>query len=266
MNKAILRAGLASALAICITHSWASCTSALSSYDSYVISANAVGAGAVVAENPHCFGGGQATSGPSIRSTAFFQAFAISNALDLRNTGDGPVLASGPEQRGMSAGSTAGRWNVWSNLGTNNTRQSYNTQTFVLVGVKNRMDVTNTVIGADYGLSSSSVLGVSGAFDDGSGAGTNTVGGAASNQTRGYMIAPYFGMQLSKAWSVDVSAGLGRGELETPTTDSNAGRRTVSTDSGPCSPTSEAPTTRWWAATWPPTSCTSPGPSGPRRS
>lgn len=228
MRKTIFRAGVAAGISLASVPVWASCTSILSSYSSYVSSSNVSGAQSIVSEYPHCFGGSQSTAAMIIRSTSFFLAAAIFEAYLHRLTGVGP-FRGGPraslDSTGMAAGATAGKWNFWGNVGINDTRQSYSTVT-AGIRAKNRMDVDTVVLGADYGLSPNSVLGISGAFDDGDGSGTNTGVGVTPTPTesRGYMLAPYFSMQLSPHWAFDLSAGAGRGELDTPTTNASASR------------------------------------------
>jgi len=227
--KNIYRAGLVAGLVSASGYAWATpCEYALSSYASYVSSGYSESAAEIVSNHPECFGGSPGSSLMSINSTSFVLAFAIGNALALRQSVDGPtstarVASAGV--KGMAAGGAASKWNAWGNLNNNDTRQSYTAANGFKS--KNNADIMTTVLGVDYGLSPTMALGVSAAFDDGDGSGRNYGPGGTKNTTdsSGYVIAPYFGMQLSKALSFDVSAGMGRGKIDTSTnTDSRADR------------------------------------------
>ncbi len=224
--KFLHRAGLAAGLTMTFGSAWATpCDSALSSYAFYVSSGMSSNAAAIVSNHPECFGGSPGSSVMSINSTSFLLAFAIGNALALRQSVGGPAPTASAGARGMAAGGAAGKWNAWGNLNNNDTRQSYTAANGFTS--KNSADIMTTVVGVDYGLSSTMALGVSAAFDDGDGSGKNYGPGGTTNTTdsSGYVVAPYFGMQLSKALSFDVSAGMGRGKLDTSTnTDSRADR------------------------------------------
>jgi len=224
MKRTILRAGLAAGLTAASAGAWATpCNSVISSYEFYYLSGLYANAAGEVSKHPECFGGSPASSGVSINNTSFLLFFAITHAMLMRQA-DGPAAVSGLGLKGMAAGAGAGKWNVWGNLTNNNTRHSYTNA--IGATTKNNADVTTVVFGADYGLSASTVLGISGAFDDGDGSGRNMAAVAGNNlTTNGYVIAPYLSMQLSKTLSFDASAGLGRGELHTSAnTSSNASR------------------------------------------
>ncbi len=224
--KTIYRAGLVAGFVSASGYVWATpCESALSSYASYVSSGDTSYAAEIVSNHPECFGGSPGSSLMSINSTSLFLAFAIGNALALRQSADGPAPRAGAAVKGMAAGAAAGKWNAWANLNNNNTHQSYTAANGFKS--KNNADIMTTVLGVDYGLSPTMALGVSAAFDDGDGSGRNYGPGGTTNTTdsSGYVIAPYFGMQLNKALSFDVSAGMGRGKIDTSTnTDARADR------------------------------------------
>ena len=225
MKKTIFRAGLAAGLATAAGGAWATpCESVVSSYEGYYLLNQYANAAYVVSNHPECFGGSPASSGISINSTSFLLFFAVTNALFMRQVADGPAPVNSTGLKGMAAGNGAGKWNVWGNLTNTDTRQDYTAANGFKT--KNYADVTTIVAGADYGLSQSTVLGVSGAFDDGDGHGRNlSVAGGNSIATKGYVIAPYLGMQLSRNLSFDASAGLGRGEMHTSAnTSANASR------------------------------------------
>lgn len=227
MKKTLLRAGLAAGLTAASAGAWATpCSSVISAFESYYLLGQSANAAGEVSKHPECFGGSPASSGVSLNNTSFLLFFAITNALFMRQAIDGPAPVSSTGLKGMAGGGVggAGKWNAWGNLTNNNTRQGYTNA--IGFTTHNKSNVTTVVIGADYGLTSSTVVGVSGAFDDGNGSGRN-FGAAAGNTiaTNGYVIAPYLGMQLSRTLSFDASAGLGRGELDTSAnTSANASR------------------------------------------
>lgn len=224
--KFLHRAGLAAGLAMTVGSAWATpCDSALSNYAFYVSSSMPSNAAAIVSNHPECFGGSPGSSVMNINATSFLLAYAIGNALALRQAIGGPLIVGSADVKGMAAGGGAGKWNVWGNLNNNDTRQSYTAANGFKS--KNNADIMTIVVGADYALSSTMAFGVSGAFDDGDGSGRNYGPGGTRNTTdsSGYVIAPYFGMQLSKTLSFDASAGMGRGRIDTSTnTDSRADR------------------------------------------
>lgn len=215
MKKTILRAGLAAGLTAASGGAMATpCSSAISSYEFYYLSALYSYASNVVLNHPECFGGSANTSGVRIKGSSFLLFFAITNTLLMRMALDGPTQMMSLDQKGMAAGGTAGKWNFWSNLNNNGTRQSYMGSNGFRT--KNNADITTATIGADYGLTPSTVLGISAAFDDGFGDGHNYSAPAGNTiATKGYVIAPYLGMQLTKTLSFDASVGVGRGDMET---------------------------------------------------
>jgi hypothetical protein len=164
-----------------------------------------------VAGHPQCFPGGSAASQAQVSSSSFQQAGLIFSALSARRSGTPPApgaLGSAPVQ-GMAAGGTS-PWNVWGNVSLNDTEQTYRVGANL---IRNEMFVTNTVIGVDYTLAPGLVLGISGAYDRGdSGALFNTVA-RVSSASKGFSIAPYLGYQLTKELALDVSAGMGAGQV-----------------------------------------------------
>lgn len=226
MNKTILRAGLAAGLTAAAGGAWATpCDSVLSSYEFYVSTGDSSNAAWVVSNHPECFGGSSATSGASINSTSFAQALAISNALAQRQPAAGPLVTGSTGLKGMAAGNGLGKWNVWGNMNNNDTRQSYTAANGFKS--KNNTEILTGVIGVDYGLTPTVALGVSGAFDDGSGTGRNFGPGGSLNTTdsNGYVVAPYVGWQINRDLSLDASAGLGHGRIDTSSnTESSASR------------------------------------------
>ncbi len=170
--------------------------------------ATAPSATGVLSTDPECFGGGATTMQASISGTSFQHIAAISNGLSKRWASDepGPRARLGTSTRGMAAGGIPKDWNTWGNVGLNDTRHSYLATSNSVT--RNEWEIRNTVFGADYALSRTLVVGVSGAIDFGDGTGLNNV-----IDTKGYALAPYIGMQLSKELVLDASLGLGKGRM-----------------------------------------------------
>lgn len=231
MNGTQRRILCAAVLAAFGSAALANCDSIVQSdYASAVSTGNAVYAAEILTSSPECFGGGATTARVQISGTMFQQASAISSAIAGRQLIDGPaspVAAAG--LRGAAAGAKAGQWNVWGNLSENDSRQRYAANTgYSGPGfAKNHMDVVNTVFGADYAFTQTLVAGVSLGLDRGDGRGGHTNGAFAVNQidSKGYVIAPYLGWQISRTLSLDASIGLGRGGVDTFTTNSTDSSR-----------------------------------------
>lgn len=189
------------------------CDSALSNYESAVSSNNASTARDILGSHPECFGGSTTTSRTQISGTSFEQVDAISKALLSRRAGDAPGPRADAGIKGMAAGGAGKAWNVWGSVVNNDTRQSYTAPNAFTTS--NKSDILTTVIGGDYMLSPTMVVGVSGAFDRGDGSGFNTNPGNTVNKisSNGYSIAPYLGVQLNREFSFDASAGFGRGKI-----------------------------------------------------
>lgn len=198
--------------AICLATplgAWANCSGAYSSYLSGGIFAQQA-----LSNHPECFGGGATTSLAMTSATAAQQAAAISDALALRRTTVGaPSLAVNLQQRGLAAGEVTSPWNLWGSAALEDTQQNYGN----LSGnrTKNDFDIQNYIVAADYGLAPDLLVGLSVALDDGEFSGLNTAPGEERNDltSRGYMIAPYLGWQLSDELALDASLGFGQGEL-----------------------------------------------------
>ena len=209
------RAGLLAALLLPVSLAYASpCDSILSSYNLAVSSSNASFASILMENNPECFGASSTRAQVQINGTSFAQMSSISNVLQRRWDSDNPGPTAGLTFKGISAGNAGKKWNVWSNLDSTDTRQSARIGTTATFN-KAESTVRNFVGGVDYSLSSNMVAGVSATYDVGN-TGANTTGaGSIKNDinTRGYSVAPYFGMQISKTVSFDVSLGVGRGKF-----------------------------------------------------
>lgn len=203
----------AALLAVSGAASATSCDVALSIYQSAVQANDTVLANFYLSNHSECFGGSSSTSQMQINSTSFQQATAISGALASRFMGSAPNQQASLTTKSMAAGGQS-PWNAWGNLANNDTRQSYQTVTPGNIA-KNDSDILTTVLGADYALSPVMSVGVSAAFDRGDGAGSNSGSATGPNNitSKGYTIAPYFGMQINKELALDASIGLGRGEI-----------------------------------------------------
>lgn len=165
---------------------------------------------------PQCFAvSGTSSTSAQIAATSVQQITTISSAVSGRMLAMG---FGGPKQKTASLGETTGLaaagnvkpYNAWGNLGQADT--SYSGDSNSGNGDKFTSSVTNTVLGLDYGLSSSTIVGLSVAFDRGSGSqGVNSVG----MSTSGTMYAPYVGWQVSKTLALDASIGFGDGKFTT---------------------------------------------------
>ncbi|MCC6656832.1 MAG: autotransporter outer membrane beta-barrel domain-containing protein [Rhodocyclaceae bacterium] len=231
MKRHLLRGGVAVAVTTLSSAAWATpCDSALSSYESYVSSNLPFNAAQIVSNHPECFAGSPSRSLISFSTTSLLVFYKSLTILAMRRmfalrSSNAPFMSGDSGQTGMAAGGSGGKWNFWSNLTRNDTSQTYLAANGFRA--KNEADVTTVVLGGDYALSKDLTFGVSAAYDDGAGGGSNRSPGSTPNgiQTDGYLISPYLGWQFGKHWSLDASAGFGRGRLETTTnTDSKANR------------------------------------------
>jgi hypothetical protein len=141
---------------------------------------------------------------------------AASSARMLSMLESGPTgMANSGQKAGMAAGGAAQAFNVWGNVG--NTDSRYDRAGLPLQ--KSSGDVLNTVVGGDYKLGSNMVVGVSAAFDRGNG-----MLSANDIDTKGYTIAPYFGLMLSPNLAIDASLGFGKGDFSSAGTTADADR------------------------------------------
>ncbi|MFZ4538727.1 autotransporter domain-containing protein [Propionivibrio sp.] len=203
--------GVASAQTSPSSPSTSTCASPLSSYAYYVGIGDIAQAQYIVSNHPQCFGG-SVTSQATINASTIAQSSAISNSLSNRLlSSSGPTQVASNGVTGMAAGAQLDKWNVWGNLTFNNTKVDYTNAGNGIT--KNSNDIVTPIIGADYAISSTMVIGISAAFDDGDGTGRTNNNASNSISTSGYLIAPYFGMQLSKELALDASVGFGNGKL-----------------------------------------------------
>lgn len=191
------------------------CGQALQSYNSLIQSGSISSAEEIAENHSECFPGGPVASNTEIAATAGIQAFANSNAVTgrlLSPAGSPTAMASnGYQAKGLAAGGMPAPWNVWGNVDQMNTDFSYTAPN--LAKQRGDNDVLTSVIGVDYAISPTMVLGVSAAFDNGDGSARNGANAKNKTDTDGYMIAPYIGVLLDKNWALDASVGFGEGDF-----------------------------------------------------
>ena len=191
------------------------CDDVLSSYSFYSQHGLASHAQDITESNSECFPGGAVASNTAIAATAGMQSGANSKAVTgrLLSTEGSPIAiaGSGMQTTGLAAGGAPARWNVWGNI--DQTDSSFSYTTAALTRQRGENDILTSVIGLDYSLSPTMVVGVSAAFDNGDGWGRNGAAVKNHTDTDGYMIAPYIGLQLGKNWAVDASAGFGESDF-----------------------------------------------------
>jgi hypothetical protein len=192
-----------------------SCEYVLDEYSYYTQFGYSEYADEIVQNHPECFPGGGATSNTQITATAGILSGATSKAVTgrlLSPEGSPTAIASnGLPTSGLAAGATPARWNAWANVDQTESNFSYTTPT--LAKQRGENDILTSVIGVDYSISPTMVVGVSAAFDNGDGWGRNNAGARNNTDTDGYTIAPYIGLQLGKNWALDASAGFGEADF-----------------------------------------------------
>lgn len=189
-----------------------SCASSLSSYEFYAGNGFLAQAQDIVANHPQCFGG-SVTSQATTNGTMIAQSLAISNTLFNRLIAAGaPAQLASTGVSGMAAGAQLDKWNVWGNLTFNNTKVDYRNPANTIT--KSSNDIVTPIVGADYAISPTLVVGVSAAYDDGSGSGSTGRNLANDMNSSGYLITPYVGIQLSKELAADASVGFGSGRMD----------------------------------------------------
>ena len=184
--------------------------------------------------HPECFGSSSSTaaSTQTIYSTSGHQFQAISNAFGARLANrPAPVkTVSSGQFSGLAAGDTAAKWNVWGSVNADNNkydRGGYRDSVGTLRNNTYNINVSNVVLGADYLFSADKVAGLSLSMDRSSGTGESFNAGVSqgisTQSSKGYLLAPYFGWQISDDWAMDASIGIGKA-------DSNTDNITGSTD------------------------------------
>lgn len=141
-----------------------------------------------------------------LQATVAQQVTSISAAVSTRML-SGVVGPQSSKQAastsGMAAGGAANQWNAWSSLSKNDSSYSP-----AEGGKRREMSINNVVVGADYQLQPSMLLGVSVAIDRGDG---SVTAAATGTSTSGYSLAPYLGLQLGANTALDLAVGLGKG-------------------------------------------------------
>jgi hypothetical protein len=188
------------------------CTSPLSQYNSYISSGQTALAQGIVSNHPQCFGG-SGSSQATINATTVAQTTAISSTLSNRLlSSGGPTTVASTSVYGMAAGASIDKWNVWGNVTDNRNKLNYISQGGTNTQYKN--DIMTSIVGADYSISPTMVFGLSGSFDNGNGSSiSGTTAAVDSSSSSGYLLAPYFGMQLTKNLALDTSVGFGSGKM-----------------------------------------------------
>ena len=187
------------------------CASTLSTYNSYLSVGDIAGAQHFVSKHPQCFGG-TVSSQAMINATTVALSGAISGSVSNRMlSAGGPDTLASIGTSGMAAGAPVDKWNVWGNLSGNNTKVSYSNDDGTTT--KSNNEILTTMVGVDYALSPTMVLGLSGAFDNGNGSGQTAANAAQGISSSGYLLAPYLAMQLSKDLVLDASVGIGNGTM-----------------------------------------------------
>lgn len=198
------------------------CSSAITSYNACTTASCQQ---SYLASYPECFAtSSSSTTSAQISATSVQQITTISNAvsgrlLALGFSGPPKKTAAASTTTGLAAGGSASAYNVWGSL--SEARNSYAGNNTVGNVDKASSTVTNSVLGFDYGFAPNMVVGLSAAFDRG----TGSVGAAAvSSGTHGTTYAPYFGWQFAKDLALDVSAGWGDGKYASGVTTANTTR------------------------------------------
>lgn len=174
--------------------------------------------------HPECFGSTSSTAGASqtISGTSLQQMLTVSNAASNRFTAfqppRGALTDSG--RSGLAAGGATDKWNVWASYSDDTTKYDGGVVTVAQTNkFKSDVTVNNLVLGGDYLLMPTLVLGASVAFDRGNGssqsavAATGVINNQTSTTTTGYTLAPYLAWSINKDLSLDGSIGWGDSDL-----------------------------------------------------
>ncbi|OGQ48122.1 MAG: hypothetical protein A3H42_03360 [Deltaproteobacteria bacterium RIFCSPLOWO2_02_FULL_46_8] len=176
--------------------------------------------------HPECFG---TTTNISPAMSVISKLIGARPAAGQSGSGSKKVADSG-QHIGMAAGNSAAQWNFWGSVSSD--KNKYDRGGFIANATPRNntrsIDITNAVIGGDYQLNSTAVLGLSAAFDHSSGTGesfnTGASVGIANINSNGYTVAPYVGWQINQNLSLDASLGFGRAKSDTDGTTGKADR------------------------------------------
>ncbi|MCX7897828.1 MAG: autotransporter outer membrane beta-barrel domain-containing protein, partial [Rhodocyclaceae bacterium] len=148
----------------------------------------------------------------SISQTSFVQMNAITNALTARFLALPPAFLASSGV-GLAAATPGKRWNAWGNVTGNTTEQDFMRPAPAASKINIDSDAVTTTVGVDTMLSPTMAVGLSASFDRATGS-SHANGALQNNLTnKGYALAPYLGVSLSKQWALDASLGWGQGEL-----------------------------------------------------
>lgn len=190
---------------------------------------------------PSCFG----ATGTSPQMAIVASSFTLLSAIS-QNTGSRLLASSQPtgvaaSGTGLAAGSAAGAWNGWASYAGDSA--GYRVSNVVdanAIGtpggvagspfnIDNLSKTDNLIVGGDFRIAPSMVVGLSAAFDRSTGY-VNPDARAAANKTNtsgnGQSLAAYVGWQLDKSWAIDATIGGGTGVTKSsPTTSADSTRR-----------------------------------------
>jgi len=152
-------------------------------------------------------GGSSGITATQQQGTVIAPLLAISDAaaMSLRQAGGfGPTRLSSRPETGLAGAAQGSRWGLWAALAQ--TGVDYRFAPLASEG-----DINSYILGGDYRLTDTLVLGISVAVDD-TRIDTRYNGGRLTG--RGYNIAPYLGWQITEAWSLDATIGIGRADVD----------------------------------------------------
>jgi len=166
--------------------------------------------------HPECLSGtGGNISQDVIVGSTFYQTQTVSHIINNRfNTWGKTDQLTSNGMTGLSAGASTAKWSTWANFNSN-------TQRYTAYGPRtsqSESETGNLVLGADYLIHPKFVLGISLALDQTeakSYPNATQVGLGITLplniETRGFNVAPYLGWQITPEWTLDASAGFGKG-------------------------------------------------------
>lgn len=202
------------------------CQSATQSYAN--VGCNASCKASILANHPECFGSSSntAAAAQAVQATSLEQMLVISSNVGSRATVSAPpgVVADSGTRKGLAAGNPSGKWNAWASIAESDLkydRGAFRLSADAAADVReNRFNtrIQNLVLGGDYQWAPNLALGLSAAFDSGSGSAvSNKVAGAGAAvdpakavSTSGYSYAPYLGWQINRDWALDATVGWGK--------------------------------------------------------
>lgn len=172
---------------------------------------------------PQCFGqSSTAAAAQSVQATSFQQMLTISSALSARASArftPPGALNKSPSAlndsgllKGLAGGDTVQQWNAWGSVSKNTAKFDRGSISGTASTNKFDSDIQNLVLGGDYQMTPTLAVGLSLAFDNGSGSAFSTTAGTKPVSTSGSGYAPYIGWQISKELALDAQMGWGSGK------------------------------------------------------